>query len=565
MAASNATKDNRLMPVIIDELARDDPNRPWASIPRNDNDLSQGYEDISYEVLANAINKLAWIIDSSIEKSTAFETIAYFGASDLRYPMMQMAACKTGRVVFFSSSLNSLPVHVSLMKRLDCKGLFHSTGVQVDDILAGHPMARVRVPDLDDLLDLNDRAENYPYTKTYEEAAFDPYVCIHTSGTTGTPKPVLFNHAIMHTTFDQVLLPDVDGRPHVTGHFNPGLGTRVLLPVSPHHLSSAMLGTLLSFLGGGVLVLPYRNRDLTLNDPILDIITYSKVTVAGLVPYIMEAVARKPNPGDHIKQFKSVFYGGGELSVLARETWAKYTSIQNLWGATELGFPPELQSDPEDHAYVYFDMEHSGIEFREVESDDHADNETVKVYESVLTWTPKSAPYSGHFTRESSQNKSGPPYPDQHIGDLWTPHPDPKKARYAWRFFGRKDDVITLSSGTNVHTGNIERALRTHSLVANALVIGSKRLQPLALVELVPEADPDAISEIWESVLVPLNMSSQSQSRVARTHVLVVPTAGLVRTVKGSISKAKSESKFAKEIEAVYQKFGDAYQSHGRE
>lgn len=80
----------RLLPVIIDELAREDPNRPWGSIPRDDYDLSQGYADISYLSLANAINKLAWMLDKSVGRSETFETIAYLGTPDVRYHMVSL-------------------------------------------------------------------------------------------------------------------------------------------------------------------------------------------------------------------------------------------------------------------------------------------------------------------------------------------------------------------------------------------------------------------------------------------------------------------------------------------
>lgn len=219
-------------------------------------------------------------------------------------------------------------------------------------------------------------------------------------------------------------------------------------------------------------------------------------------------------------------------------------------------------ADPEDHGYTYFDMEHGGIDFREVDIGDNLDG--VKLYEMVHTWSPKTAPYSTHFARERATTGKEPPYPDFHVGDLWTPHSDPKKSRYAWRFAGRKDDLITLGAGLNVHTGPIEEALSAHSQVNAVIMIGNKHLQPLVLLELVPDASPEAVHEIWKSVLEPLNAKGQSHARVASTHMLVVPTGELVRTPKGSISKVKSERKFAKEIEETYQRFGDVWQAEGR-
>ncbi|TGJ85294.1 hypothetical protein E0Z10_g3472 [Xylaria hypoxylon] len=566
MASSSAPDyQNYLLPVVIDDIARNDPQRSWASIPIDDDDLSRGYEDITFSTLANAINRLAWIIDSAVGKSTTFETMAYLGASDLRYHIMQMAAIKTGHKVLFSSHLNSLHVHLSLMKQLDCRSLFYSDGTHVDDILAGRSMAHILVPDLDDLIDVDNRAEWYPYTKTYEEAGLDFYLSLHTSGTTGDPKPLLYNHAVTKNHYLSSFIPDVEGRRHNYDLFRMDFGTRVLLPSSPFHVISALFGMCLSVLGRGVLVLPYRNHGISNTDPLFDVCTYSKAKYVFMLPYIMEEIARKPNPENYIKNFEKVFFGGGEVSLFAQKTWAKYTRIINCWGSNEIGLPPQLEPEPEDHEYVYFDMENSGLEFREAKLDDNSDDATAaKVYEMVLTWSPKSAQYSAHFAREDAKLGSGPPYPDYRIGDLWTPHPDPKKSRYVWRFAGRIDDLITLGGAINLHTETIEHALLSHILVKAAIVIGNKRLQPLVVLELVPGTNPEAVNDIWKSVLEPMNAKMQSHARIANTHILVVPAGGLVTTPKGTVSKVKSERKFSKEIEAVYHQFGDVWQDKGR-
>jgi acyl-CoA synthetase (AMP-forming)/AMP-acid ligase II len=445
-------------------------------------------------------------------------------------------------------------------------------------------MPHTLVPDLDDLLSLKDRAVWYPYKKTYEEGAHDPYIILHTSGTTGDPKPLVMNHAIINTMCAQRLLPDVDGRFHVSDFISPGLGVRFLMPVSPFHIISSTCAMCLSVLGGGVFVQPYRNHGVTL-DNILDVFTYSRTTRALMMPFIMEAVAKKPNPQDYIKGFKRICFGGGEsdhsipshtssnsnnmlrtgeLSRSAQKIWAKYTRIQNCWGASEMGFPPQLEADPEDTEYVFFDMEHSGLEFREVKVDDYSNDGATKFYEMVLTWTSKSAPYSAHFARERITSESGPPYPEYRIGDLWTPHPDPKKSRYVWRFVSRMDDLVTLAAGINISPTSTEEALMAHTHVKAAIVLGNKHLQPLVLLELVPGTDSDAIHEIWSSVIEPLNAKMQSHARIAKTHMLVILADGLERTPKGTISRVRSERKFSEKIEAVYRRFGDVWQDKGR-
>jgi hypothetical protein len=95
----------RLLPVLIDQTARDEPDRAAFSLPRNDSDLSQGYVDVTYATFANAINQIAWLIESTLGRSDKFDTIAYLGAPDIRYHFMQMAVVKTGYQVSISVHL----------------------------------------------------------------------------------------------------------------------------------------------------------------------------------------------------------------------------------------------------------------------------------------------------------------------------------------------------------------------------------------------------------------------------------------------------------------------------
>ncbi|RYP38849.1 hypothetical protein DL767_002411 [Monosporascus sp. MG133] len=550
----------RLLPAVIDELARDEPSRPWASIPIDDSDLSHGYEDVSYNTFANAINKLAWFIVNSIGRSSTFETIAYLGTPDIRYHMIQMASCKTGHKVLFSSQLNSLDVHLSLMKQTECKALFSAAGVRVDDILAERPMANATVPDLDELLDSEDRAPPFPYTKTYEEAAQDPYLILHSSGTTGDPKPIVSNHAVAAALDSHQLLPDVDGYTHYLELSAAGDGVRCLLVTSPYHAMSAQYAMNLSVFGGGVFVPGFRHRGVQASD-IYAIIENANATKAILTPWMMEDIARNPNAKDYIQGFEKVSFGGAVLSDFALRVWAKYTNIHNVWGATEVCAPPLLEGSNEDAAYVFFDTVNGGVEFRKLDAEHVADDGSLTdVYEMVLTMKPESAHLAGWHARQGITAESKPPYPEHRMGDLWTPHPDPKKAKYAWRFAGRIDDLVTFSTGVNMQPGPMERAVSADNLVSAAMVVGRNRQQPLLLVELAQGVQPKDASGLWEAVVQPQNAKVPAHARISRTHIVYIPAGGFVRTPKGSVGKKQTERKFAKEIDAVYEKFGDKWQ-----
>lgn len=73
---------------------------PWISVPVNEEDLSQGYTEISYKQLNNYANHAAhWLSQNLPPTSEPFQRIAYAGPKDLRYPILEVAAAKLQKVV----------------------------------------------------------------------------------------------------------------------------------------------------------------------------------------------------------------------------------------------------------------------------------------------------------------------------------------------------------------------------------------------------------------------------------------------------------------------------------
>lgn len=52
--------------------------------------------------------------------------------------------------------------------------MFSAVGVNVSDIIRSRPMTAHAVPELEELLDVQDKVPYFPYTKTFEEAVNDP-------------------------------------------------------------------------------------------------------------------------------------------------------------------------------------------------------------------------------------------------------------------------------------------------------------------------------------------------------------------------------------------------------
>lgn len=252
------------------------------------------------------------------------------------------------------------------------------------------------------------------------------------------------------------------------------------------------------------------------------------------------------------------------LSSYAARTWAKHTTIQNYWGATETLAPPQLQADSADYEYTFIDVFTEGYEFRRIKDTGYVseEGEPRDVFEFVMKTSEKAAPIASWHARQNIHpSNTEPPYPEWQVGDLWVPHPDPAKAAYAWKFVCRKDDLISFSTGVSGHPAPIEQAIQESPKVHSAILVGSEHRQALALVEVADgnEATPELASELWQETIEPANQNAQAHIRVARTHVLLLPPGSFIRTVKGNVVRKLTEEKFRDAIVAIYDKAGDKW------
>ncbi|KAI0130546.1 hypothetical protein BJ170DRAFT_317857 [Xylariales sp. AK1849] len=542
----------RLLPVIIDEVAHKEPSRVWASLPIDDYDLSQGFEDITYAVFANGINKLAHCIVAAFGPSKTFETIIYLGIPDIRYYMLLYAVCKTGHKVLFSSHLNTLDMHLSLMDQTDCQAMLLAHGVYADDILAKRPVAKAEIPELDDLLDIMDLATPFPYTKSFEEAEKEPFVVCHTSGNTGPPKPVIFTNASMATMDAQTALPDVDGRGHWTWQ-GTGVGKRYLMAASPFHPIAVVLAMTVSAFGGGILIPGFRHRPVTDISETCGIIKYSGCTEGFMPYYLADTIARMPDAEDYIRRFDSVSYGNGTISDFAGQMWSKHVRFRGAWGASETLTPPNLEADPEDYAYVYFDVDAGGLVFRERDLEYFDDDGSrIPLYELIMTFSPKSQSCASYWANLGiTAAPSQPPYPEYPTAEVWTPHPDPKKARYAWRFISRLYD---LDTGTSEFSIAMEKTLGQHEKVQNAIVLSKNDEPPVALIELAKGITPEMAADLWDEAIEPENKVLPEQARIAKSHVILLEYRSFVRGSESQLFRRQTEEKFAGHISEVYGK-----------
>ena len=89
----------RLIPLEVDRLATTEPESVGYAVPKDQHDVTKGFEDITYSRLANAVNKAAWWLEKEVGRSETHESIAYLAPQDIRYIVFLIAAAKVGYVV----------------------------------------------------------------------------------------------------------------------------------------------------------------------------------------------------------------------------------------------------------------------------------------------------------------------------------------------------------------------------------------------------------------------------------------------------------------------------------
>jgi acyl-coenzyme A synthetase/AMP-(fatty) acid ligase len=93
------TYGKRLLPHIVDQRAKSGYERPYAMYPVS-RDPSEGFQNISYARLSNAVNRACWWLESELsQKDEKENSFAYLGPNDLRYAIFVLATIKTGRKV----------------------------------------------------------------------------------------------------------------------------------------------------------------------------------------------------------------------------------------------------------------------------------------------------------------------------------------------------------------------------------------------------------------------------------------------------------------------------------
>ncbi|KAI9676690.1 MAG: hypothetical protein M1822_008253 [Bathelium mastoideum] len=535
MVSPPVAAGKRLMTSIIDDVARSDPERCFMSILEND-DKTNAFRNISYACFARAIDRSAWWIEGLLGKGVGFPSIAtYLSPMDFRHVILIFAAIKTGYKMFYSSPRNRPEVQVALLEKLQCTRLFapEEMSEAAKIVLEHRKMSKYILPDLEYFLS-EEPVEPYPYSKPFEEARKDPYVVLHSSGTTGTPKIIVLKQGTVaaHDAFH--LLPSLGEKPWYGSNW---ASNRVVVSFPWLH-------------AGGVLALSCSiYHDFTIvnsSDWPLTGAAANRLHVSGNVqaawcsPSVLIELAQNPAYLQNLSKLSSVSYAGGILPQHVGDTIAKHTRLFGTFASTETGILPGAVPPQEDWNYYHY-SERLGYTFRYFAED---------MYELVFTRNPALEPFQGIFYT----------FPDADtyaMSDLYIPHPTRPGW---WRSSGRVDDVVVCADAKKINVIPYEAVIEAHPAVATALICGTGRIRPAVLLQPTEwpaseQEERELVDKVWPS-FEKANEAGPVYGRLIKELVVVTKREKPMARAGGkdTVQRKRSIELYEEEIDQAYKR-----------
>ena len=437
--------------------------------------------------------------------------------------------------MFYSSPRNRPEIQVALLEKLQCSVLF--TPAKLSEtarvVLESRHMDKYTLPDLDFFL-ASESIGSYPYSKTFEEAHSDPYVVLHSSGSTGIPKILILRQgsAAAHDAFQ--LFPILGAASWFASTWT---GRRVVTNFpwvhagGAHILSSCIYNDFVPVIPAEW---PLRAADAN------HLHAHGNVQAAWYSPYILIDIASNSSFLKNISNLSNVSYSGGMLPIDVGDAISRHTRLFGSMASTETGILPSRLPPPEMWNYYQFN-EHLGHTFRHYADD---------MYELVCTRDKTKEPFQGVFYT----------LPDTEIyemRDLYIQHPT--RAGW-WRSTGRIDDVVIMADAKKLNTVPYEAVIEQHPGIATALICGTGRTRPAVLVQPSqwPESEQEERSLIdaaWPD-FEKANVAGPVFGRLIKELVVVAKQSKPMARAGGkdTVQRKRSIQLYQDEIDEAYQR-----------
>ncbi|CAG8019901.1 unnamed protein product [Penicillium nalgiovense] len=517
---------------ILDATAEKHPNQLYCVHPVS-SDISQGWRDVTFADLANAINRMVLWIQKNVASSDAPQTLAYMGANDIRYCAFMFACMRLRHRALLLSPRNSESASSHLLDVTGCSKFVYSPerSKQIKELKGANPSLQAWLAP--SLWEVFDSSASAPVVKEPAEDAEDRIaVYIHSSGTTGLPKPIPMTNGYFLVLERTSLLPLPENRQSSIVAIAER-GKRVFV-MSPFFHFMGILSIMKPILLDTPFVLS-PEKPLTA-ELLAQIVTETHPETTLIAPSMLEELSQSELGMQSLSNFCFVAFGGAPLAQEIGDRISEITHLQSVIGSSENGLFGALKhQDKRDWRYLEWNP-NAGLEMRDAGEG---------FFELVV---PGGEGRAGHAVFHTYPDKD-----EYKTGDLFVPHPE--KAG-VWLYSGRRDDVIVLSNGEKFNPTTMQEIISSHPFVARALVVGQDRFQSGVIIEpnwSLWSGEPKAfIDEIWPNIKE-ANESAPGHAQLMKNRIAVASqTKPLQLTPKGTVKRRTVLVDYADEIDALY-------------
>ncbi|KAI0024878.1 hypothetical protein F4780DRAFT_794022 [Xylariomycetidae sp. FL0641] len=514
--------------------------RPYATIV----DADGKCHDLTFGDIDNASNRAAWFLDRALKGEEKF---IYKGPNDVRTLIWALAAMKTCKCAVFSMPQNSLAVDISFFKTVGATNLIYapeSTGMLKDLLRATQGTMKSTVtPSYSEILS-TERVQPYPFDKTFDEVKDLAFMAIHTSGTSGDPKPVYWNHLALASTLsflDPSVQRKLEGGSSATWEVFQNHTVLVLNPL----FQFGGLGPMLSCIHcDSTIVLPGPGVQPT-PENVTTMLRAAHCTSGWIPPAILQAMLGHAAGMRALAGLRRVAYTGTPLDAARGAALAR--RLPHLF--------PVMASTEGGPAHLLYSGDDDGSKwnaFRFAALGQRMDAVAPGLHELVF---PRTATIERTYAYFHTLRPLRGDDAEYRTADLYAPLGGDGNSGW-WVYKGRADSRLRLATGQLLYPTELEGSVSAHPGVRGALVAGAGRARPCLLVELGSDDDDDdpeqMLERLWPRIEA-ANRAAPAHARVPRALVLFArPAKPFPRSAKGTVARRQTLEAYAEEIEQMY-------------
>ncbi|KAL4884773.1 hypothetical protein BJY04DRAFT_233049 [Aspergillus karnatakaensis] len=507
------------------------PDTPLVGYPRTPHGISNFAFYTAKDLDKFANGAVQTLQSSGLEKfSDPIENrvVAILGPSNLDYIISLFALSRLGYAVLLLSTRLSTEAYVNLLAKTNCNHILYSSTTE-------KAVGSIRgiVPDIATLLIPDYPAYSLCTESTDLQAPSQPErgrkwaFIIHSSGSTGLPKPIFQTHSAC------------------IANYSTSNSYRALLTLPLYHNHG--LCTFFRSLSKAKPIAIYNANLPLMGQSILEVMEVFQPESFHGVPYVLKLLSEVNGGVEALAKCQQVLFGGSSCpDDLGDYLVNNDVRLISHYGATELGQLMTSDRPVGDKLWNYVRPLKGSLPYLKMEELDDGSYECI-----ALDGLPAKV----------SSNCDDPPNSFR-TRDTFLKHPSVPNC---WKYLGRIDDRVTLVNGEKVLPVPIEHRIRQSKLVKDNLVFGLGKSLPGLLV--VPSAEcenstsDEILDHIWPDIEA-ANQNAEAFSQISRDMVIILPVGcAYPATDKGTMIRNRTYLEFNDIIEAAYQRLEDGASS----